>query len=113
MNQGPQIESFDSFINRIKKIYANDPSSPDLDLEMAKWLKRRMEETDRRYTGDSALPRIDMEIELAQIYIATKRWEDAMEILRDAEDEADGMRSSEHLEKIDELIRIAKDKKTE
>ena len=95
-------ESFESFKNRIIEIRNNEGLSENLLSEIDRWHKSKQQETDM--PGGTIEQRVVFQIELAELYIATRRLNLAYDTLSDAWTEADQEGLTDLVKKIADLM---------
>ncbi len=95
-------ESFENFKNAIYEIYKMDGWSENLNQLIGVWHNKRHEETDA--LGGTIEERVVFQIQLAEIYIVTERYDSAYTTLNDAWTEAEQASLTDLVQKIKGLM---------
>lgn len=103
MEELKKEENFESFKNKITEIFEKEGLSESLSSEIEEWYKKRHQETD--VPGSTAEDKITFQVEMARIYHATNRLNEALSFLGDAWTFADGMGLSDLAEEIKSMAR--------
>ncbi len=95
-------ESFESLKSRVADIFAAEGLSENLKNIIQKWHDEQYEKTDKR--GGAIEDRVIFQMRYAELYIITKRYEFAFDILDSALDQAKQERLDELVHQIGPMI---------
>ena len=95
-------ESFEIFKSRVAEIFKNEGLSEGLKSEIEDWIKLAYERH-HKY-GSSAEERILIQLQMAQIYGSTEQYDSSWKLLSEAWDYADGMKNTELVKEVEDLI---------
>ncbi|OHB15244.1 MAG: hypothetical protein A2431_01800 [Candidatus Zambryskibacteria bacterium RIFOXYC1_FULL_39_10] len=96
------VESFESFKNKIAEIFKREGLSENLKSEIERWIDSVYERY-HKY-GSSAEERISIQLQIAQIYGVTEQYDNSWDILSDVWVYADGIKNAKLVKEVDDLM---------